>query len=317
MMTLLTFRDNVKAYYSRYDYILTPIFKFLFSMLVFVSLNKQTGYWPLLSNIFVVIGLSLVCAFLPVEFLTGIAGIVFVLQCFKVSIDVMLVGLALGLIFYCGFMRFSPKSSILVFLVPIFAICHMTYCIPVLCGFLAGPVAIIPALFGVLLYNYEVNLNGLSNILTNATAGDAAASDSAITGYQYMLNALLTDKQMLLTFIVFACVILITYVIYRASFAYSWIVAFCVGAFLNVLLFLVGGLMMGVEVKIGSVLLGSLVGVLLAVIIQFWKGIVDYQRTELLQYEDDDYYYYVKAIPKMTVTESNKNVKHINSKIHN
>jgi len=56
---------------------------------------------------------------------------------------------------------------------------------------------------------------------------------------------------------------------------------------------------------------------LLAVVLQFCKGIVDYQRTELLQFEDDDYYYYVKAVPKLSVSESNKNIKHINSKTHN
>ena len=64
-------------------------------------------------------------------------------------------------------------------------------------------------------------------------------------------------------------------------------------------------------------MIGSLIGILIAVVIQFGKGIVDYQRTELLQFEDDDYYYYVKAIPKLSVAESNKNVKHINSKTHN
>ena len=43
----------------------------------------------------------------------------------------------------------------------------------------------------------------------------------------------------------------------------------------------------------------------------------DYQQTEHLQFEDDEYYYYVKAVPKMTVSEVNKSVKHINSKTHN
>ena len=83
------------------------------------------------------------------------------------------------------------------------------------------------------------------------------------------------------------------------------------------LLFLIGNVTLKINVEIGSILLGSLVGILIAVVIQFGKGIVDYQRTELLQFEDDDYYYYVKAVPKLSVTELNKNVKHINSKMHN
>lgn len=89
------------------------------------------------------------------------------------------------------------------------------------------------------------------------------------------------------------------------------------GGFLNVVLFLVGSVTLLIEVEIAPILMGSIVGILLAVILQFGKGIVDYQRTEVLQFEDDEYYYYVKAIPKLSVSESNKNVKHINSKTHN
>ena len=38
---------------------------------------------------------------------------------------------------------------------------------------------------------------------------------------------------------------------------------------------------------------------------------VDYSRTEYVQFEDDEYYYYVKAVPKNTVTAPQKRVKTI------
>lgn len=41
---------------------------------------------------------------------------------------------------------------------------------------------------------------------------------------------------------------------------------------------------------------------------------VDYSGTEYIQFEDDDYYYYVKAIPKIKVTASDVQVKRINVK---
>ena len=43
---------------------------------------------------------------------------------------------------------------------------------------------------------------------------------------------------------------------------------------------------------------------------------VDYSRTEHLQFEDDEYYYYVKAVPKLTVAAPDKVVKHINEREH-
>ena len=39
---------------------------------------------------------------------------------------------------------------------------------------------------------------------------------------------------------------------------------------------------------------------------------VDYSRTEYTQFEDDEYYYYVKAVPKIKVTAPEVKVKHIN-----
>lgn len=312
MTTLLTFRDNVKAFFSRYDYILSPILKFVLAMLVLMSINQQTGYMALFDNILLVLLLSAICAFLPVEFLTGIGGVILVLQSTQVSLDAALVGLALVLIFYCGYMRFSPQTGIIVLLVPLFYTCHLIYALPIVIGFLVGPAAIIPMIFGVILYYYEAGLSELANVLAAATE-----EDEAVQGYQYILNALLQNKQMLLTFIVFACVILVTYAIYRTSFANSWIIAFLVGGILNVVLFLVGSVTLLIEVELVPILIGCFVGIIIAVIIQFGKGIVDYQRTEILQFEDDEYYYYVKAIPKLSVSESNKNVKHINSKTHN
>jgi len=41
---------------------------------------------------------------------------------------------------------------------------------------------------------------------------------------------------------------------------------------------------------------------------------VDYSRVEHTQFEDDEYYYYVRAVPKAFVSVEDKQVKHINAK---
>ena len=39
---------------------------------------------------------------------------------------------------------------------------------------------------------------------------------------------------------------------------------------------------------------------------------VDYSRTEHLQFEDDEYYYYIKAVPKVSLAAEEKTIKRIN-----
>ena len=43
---------------------------------------------------------------------------------------------------------------------------------------------------------------------------------------------------------------------------------------------------------------GNMISVALALILEFFIFSVDYSKAEKFQYEDDEYYYYVKAIPK-------------------
>jgi len=51
--------------------------------------------------------------------------------------------------------------------------------------------------------------------------------------------------------------------------------------------------------------------------VQFFKFNLDYSRTEKVQFEDDEYYYYVKAVPKMTVATPEKKVKKITTQRNN
>ena len=74
---------------------------------------------------------------------------------------------------------------------------------------------------------------------------------------------------------------------------------------------LAGDMSVGVTVSIGGVILGGLVSLALAFVLKFFVFSVDYTRTERLQFEDDEYYYYVKAVPKVTLSVPEKTVKKI------
>ena len=71
------------------------------------------------------------------------------------------------------------------------------------------------------------------------------------------------------------------------------------------------------EVKLmhamAELLVGTLVSMVLAAVYNFMIFAVDYSRTEYLQFQDDDYYYYVKAVPKITVSAPDVKVQKINS----
>ena len=121
------------------------------------------------------------------------------------------------------------------------------------------------------------------------------------------------NKDLLLTIVVFAVVLIITHVIYRLSVEYSWYAAIIVGGLFEIILFLIGNVVLNASISIGEILLGSICAVIIAVVAQFFKTVVDYSRVENTQFEDEEYYYYVKAVPKIVMTKQQKNVKKINT----
>ena len=79
------------------------------------------------------------------------------------------------------------------------------------------------------------------------------------------------------------------------------------------MILLIGDLLFDTNVSIGGLILGTIVAVLIAIVVEFFAFHVDYSRTERVQFEDDEYYYYVKAVPKMNISVPSKTVKRINT----
>ena len=90
-----------------------------------------------------------------------------------------------------------------------------------------------------------------------------------------------------------------------------------VGMVVLILGFLAGGIIIDDAMSFRVIFLGSVLSGLAAMLVQFFKGIVDYSRIEVVQFEDDEYYYYVKAVPKIRITKQDLNVKKINVRNRN
>ena len=57
-----------------------------------------------------------------------------------------------------------------------------------------------------------------------------------------------------------------------------------------------------------------LLSVGVSLILEFFFYNLDFSRVERVQFEDDEYYYFVKAVPKMFVARKDKRVKRITPK---
>lgn len=307
MSSFLVMRDTLRDFFRKYDEITTPILRFIASIIMFMSINSMFGYSDLFDRGIVIFLLSVICALVSNPVAIIIAGLVVFVNTMAVDKGVGILFFVFFILMYCMYMRMFPKCSYLLALVPILCMLHLYYAIPLVVVILAGAPGMVPAAFGVVLYNFAKYTKDAKDMMETAT------EEENFQAYSYIVEQITKNKTMIVGVIVFAVVILITYIIYRLPIDYTWYISVAVGAVCNIMFFLICGAATDIDVAAGSVILGSLLGAIFALAVQVCKSILNYARKEVVQFEDDEYYYYVKAIPKYSMAAKKKNVKRMTS----
>lgn len=307
MTVLLEMKERLKLIYSKYEAFIVPVIKFLLAFVTFSTLNSRMGYMTRLDDMTILLIAALACSFLPVGIMVLIAAVFSLMHMYALSMEVALVGLCMYLIMYLLFFRFSPKDSLVVVLTPLLFAWKMPYVAPIAVGLLCGPGSLVSVGCGVAVYYL------LQTIIDSAPNIRTMGEEDTLAKIRMVVESIVANRAMMVMIAAFAITVLVVYFIRRLSVDYSWTIAMIAGAMMNVVLLLVGDLFYDIKISVGAVLLGSLLAIVVAKVIEFFRFCVDYSRTEKVQFEDDEYYYYVKAVPKMTVSVSTKTVKKINS----
>lgn len=132
------------------------------------------------------------------------------------------------------------------------------------------------------------------------------------TKLRYVIDGLMDNREMLLTIAAFAITIIVVYIIRRLSVDHAWTIAMIGGAIVNVVVLLVGDLMFDTNVSIVGIFVGTIISLLIVKVLEFFVFHLDYNRVEKVQFEDDEYYYYVKAVPKIRMSTPEVKVQRIN-----
>ena len=195
----------------------------------------------------------------------------------------------------------------MVLLTPMSFILGIPYIMPLAMGLLGSPASAVSVGCGVIVTFF------IRNIADGSSTFSAMEAEDMASRFRYIIDGFISNKGMILTIVAFTATIIIVYLIRRLSVDYAWTIAIIAGALADVMILLVGDLIFDTNVSILGLIIGTIVSGLLAKVIEFFAFHVDYSRTEKVQFEDDEYYYYVKAIPKITVSAPSRTVKKINT----
>ncbi len=305
MTTLLVAKQYMKLFYSKYEIYITPFLKFLLAFTALRLINSRLGYMAAVNRLPIVLIVALMCSFMPTNFIVIMAALFILLHLYAFSLECTIVIGAAFLLMFLLYFRFSPKDTAVVVLTPVCFVLKIPYVIPISMGLIGTPASAVSVACGIIVYYMIHYVNVNVSLLRGMTEEETAAK------FKIVIDGILNNKEMVVTIVAFAVTLILVYIIRRLSIDYAWTIAMAAGAFVNVMVILIGDLMFDTNVSILGTVIGTVVSLLLTGILQFFVFHVDYSRTEKVQFEDDEYYYYVKAVPKVTVTRPEKQVKQI------
>lgn len=305
MATLLEIKGFLIRVYAKYDRYLKPVMKFILALVSFLLLNSKAGFMQQLKNPLISVALALVCAFLPLNATVMFCTVLLIAHAYALSLEACAVTAGLLIVMFLLYFRISSKCAVLLILTPICYLIGIPCVVPLLGGLLFGPAAAIPAGFGSVVYYL------IAYMSRNSTSLGTGEIENGTTKIVSLVESLAGNKEMYICIFAMVLTVLIVYFIKRMSVDHSWELAIGIGTFVSVVLHLAGALLPGVSGNIVQLLIGSAVSAVIALAVKFCVFSVDYTRTERVQFEDDEYYYYVKAVPKNVIAQPKKTVKKI------
>ena len=308
MAVLLEFKEKFRRFYNKYDAYLVPALKFIVALVSFIMLNASIGYMEKLNNPVIAILISVICAFLPVGFTIVMLSLFMVAHLYAISVEFALIALCVVLLMYLLYFRFASKSGYLLILTVFMCWIKMPFVLPVAVGLCSSVISVVPVSFGVIIYY----------IINTASVYETAVTNKSLTEsmlqVSYLIESLVKNKQLFLVMAALAVTIIIVYIVRRLKIDYAWGYAIAIGSVAQFVVVVLGEILLKTGLNIILIVISVILGALAGYICNILFFAVDFRRTEYVQYEDDEYYYYVKAVPKINVAGEDVRVKQINAR---
>ena len=306
MDTLLELKTNILTFIEKNERWVKPASKLVMMLFVYLTVYFRLGFFGRLHNIMVPVFLSAVCSVTPTSLGCILLGLYILINLYGLGIEVALVGLIMLLLCYLLYLRFARKQAYIMVLTPILSLLRIPYVLPVAVGLTSEIPTVVSVLMGTVVFYFFRGIKANEAVFLSNDAGEG------INKIGVAISQFTGNVEMWLMIGTFLCTTIIVYVIRRMRIKNAWRVAIYAGSVLQLIMILGGKLVLLTDTGIIGVIVGSVISVALLVVLEFFLFNLDYTRVENVQFEDDNYYYYVMAVPKTLVKAKSKRVTTFN-----
>ena len=310
MRLLLRVRNYIEGLYNRHTALVSYVVRLVLMFLCLLAMKNALGFNELLSEWWFVIAFAVMCAFLKIKYLIIAAGLYACLQAMSLSIEVGLALAALLALIYILYLRLEPGMGLAMLLIPLSMAVSMPVAIPLVLGTFAAMPAAVTVAVGSVVYYLLHYLAGAAAVISGY------AGSELFTQLNVYVTGIVTYRALLYNTIILVLVFLVVYYAKRINHPRAGDLSVTIGAGVYLVLKLSCEMLFGTITfaRLWMVLLGTAAGLVIALVAHNIILPLDFSRVESAEFEDEEYVYYVKAIPKASISREEVRITRINSR---
>ncbi len=303
MNAFIRLRDDIRRFILSREMLFLKIWSGLVAFVGLICIRSNFGHNKQLSQIWVSILISIVCAFFPIQGVSAVLTIVLLIDLTSLNAQVAIVVLAMVVISYVVSTYFRSKNVYNIVTVPICYSIRAPYIMALGAGLMSNINELVSIICGSVIAFY------LQIIKDNTTA--IVDETSNVSAFALVQEQLIANKMFWFFIVAMVAMFLVVYMFRQLSVNMSWIIANLTGVAVEFMIMLTGYLLTSQKNEIPGLIIGNIIVLAIGVLLNYFVLDLDYSRIEKVQFEDDDYFYYVTAVPKIRIAEEEKEVKKI------
>ena len=295
---ILELREKLYAVYTGHEKFIRPLVRYVLAFVVFFSISHAFPYQEKISGILLSFVLALLGCFLPGGVLAFVFLVYATVQIYFLSPVLAGIVFFVSIVVYLMLLQFAPETIGYVAYIPILAACKMPAFLAIVLGLFFGPASML-SLSGGVIFSYL--LQGVKQCEKLVKDG----TDILVLAETF-LDGLIRNMDLYVMLGMVCATMLLVYLVRRRKMSNSFEIAIAAASAGSFLLLLLGNLILGCSFPIIWLLFGSVGTAVLAYLVHVMHMVLDYGAVEEVQFEDDEYYYYVRAVPKLKATVEEK-----------
>ena len=281
---------KIEDLYFNNNKIVLAITRFIFALFIFGYINFTLGAFHLLKNPIITVALSVLAIFLPLPLTMIIAFIVIGLHLFKLSIILLIGYVVLLAVMYLLVFRICSDKWIVVFASIILFWIKLPYLIPLLLGIVFSTSIFIPATLA----------TGFALFLEIAAKYKVGTETESISAISATFTNIAKDGYIIMWVLAVAISVLVVSIVKTFNMKNCKEIAIVLGGIVEMIILVAAKFILKVDVNIAIMILLNILSIVIALAFLWAMYPFNYKSTEYVEFFDDEYYYFVRAVPLST-----------------